>query len=173
MDTPIQIRRISPQQAPEYRVLRLAGLEIHPEAFGSSFAEEEVLSEAAFSERLSTSTIFGAWQGEELIGCVGLAQRDKTKLQHKAVLWGMFVLPETRRLGVGKQLLGQVLTHAQTCCDEVLLTVVEDNDAATYLYTAAGFELYGREPNAIKIEGNYHHELLMRLPFHRDERQSA
>lgn len=89
------------------------------------------------------------------------------KLRHKGILWGMFVRPEARGRGAAKKLLSAILANALTCCEEVLLTVVEGNQAAYGLYTAAGFVEYGREPAAIKIGTDYHQELLVRLPLGR------
>ena len=118
----------------------------------------------AFAERLADGTVFGAWFGERLVACAGLALREKIKLRHKRYLCGMFVHPEVRGQGVGRRLLEEVLSHARTCCEEVLLTVVMSNEAAHRLYAAAGFVEYGREPGAIKVGCNYFDELLMRLP---------
>lgn len=165
MDVVSKIRPLRSDDGAQYRELRLTALRLQPEAFGSSFEEESLLDEGAFAERLADGRTFGAWSGEQLVGCAGLALREKTKLRHKGHLWGMFVRPEVRGRGLGKCLLREVLTHSRTCCEEVLLTVVADNEAAYRLYTSAGFVEYGREPRAIKIGSDYFDELLMRLRF--------
>lgn len=165
MEKRIRVRRLRPEESTHYRALRLQGLQLHPQAYGSSFEEEAPISDNVFGKRLANETIFGAWSEGALVGCAGLVQREKLKLQHKAILWGMFVLPEARRCGVGKRLLEEILAHARTCCEEVLLTVVEGNEAASALYTDAGFEQYGREPDTIRIGDEYYHEVLMRLPL--------
>lgn len=159
------VRQLDSSEAGQYRELRLLALRANPEAFGSSFEEEAAFEDDVFAERLSKGRIFGAWLGKDLVGSAGLALRDKKKLRHKGVLWGMFVRPDCRGRGAARQLLSAVLADARTSCEEVLLTVVEGNDAAYGLYVAAGFVEYGREPAAIKIGTNYHHELLMRLPL--------
>lgn len=159
------VRPMHSKETAVYREVRLLALRTNPEAFASSFEEEVAVDEALFAKRLSTGLTFGAWSGDQLIGSLGLALRDKVRLRHKGVLWGMFVRPEARGYGAGKQLLGAALAHARTCCEEVLLTVIEGNHAAKGLYTAAGFVEYGREPSAIKIGSDYYHELMMRLPL--------
>ena len=103
MNQAIFLRRLGRNDAGPYRELRLLALQLHPEAFGSSFEEESSLSENAFAERLDDGLVFGAWSAEQLVGCAGLAQREKTKLRHKAILWGMFVRHEMRGNGVGKR----------------------------------------------------------------------
>jgi len=165
IDSHLVVTRLSAIDALPYRELRLLALQSHPEAFGASFEEESALSESAFAERLASGAVFGAWSGFQLIGCAGLAGREKTKLRHKAVLWGMFVRPEARGCGLGKRLLDEAIAHARPCFEEVLLTVVEGNAAALRLYVSAGIEEYGREPCTIKVAKVYFHELLMRLPF--------
>lgn len=161
----IDVRRLLPRDAAAYRILRLDALRLHPDAFGSSFEEEVVLNNAAFAQKLSDGPIFGALCGGRLVGSAGLALRQKRKLRHKGILWGMFVVPEMRGRGVGKRLLDEVLAHAWTCCEEVLLTVVVGNHEATKLYAAAGFIEYGWEPRAVKIGADYHDERMMRLPI--------
>lgn len=159
------VARLSALDAGPYRELRLLALQLHPEAFGSSFEEESALSESAFAERLTSGAVFGAWSGSRLMGCAGLVGREKTKLRHKGVLWGMFVRPEARGCGLGNRLLDEAIAFARPRFEEVLLTVVEGNAAAQRLYVSAGFEEYGLEPRTIKIGTVYFHELLMRLPL--------
>lgn len=165
MDDGSSIRALRSSDAACYRELRLLALRLHPEAFGSSFAEESLLGDEVFAERLAVGGVFGVWSGEQLVACAGLAVREKTKLRHKGHLWGMFVRPEARGRGMGQRLLNALLAHSRNLCEEILLTVVADNEAACRLYTAAGFVEYGREPRAIKIGSDYFDELLMRLPL--------
>jgi GNAT superfamily N-acetyltransferase len=163
MNTTPQITRLGPHDGAAYRQLRLLALNECPESFASSFEEEAELPVSFFAERLAQGAVYGAWSKSGIIGLAGLAQRDKLKLAHKMIVWGMFVRREARGQGVGKHLLDRLLDHAQTCCEEVLLGVVAGNDAAIRLYIGAGFEEYGREPRAIKIGSNYHDEIEMRL----------
>jgi ribosomal protein S18 acetylase RimI-like enzyme len=165
IDRDIVVARLGAIDVTQYRELRLLALQSHPEAFGSSFEEEAALSESAFAERLTSGAVFGAWSGSQLMGCAGLAGREKTKLRHKAVLWGMFVRPEARGCGIGKRLVDEAIAHARTRFEEVLLTVVEENAAARRLYVSAGFKEYGLEPCTIKVAMVYSHEVLMRLPL--------
>ena len=165
MTIDLRLSCLGPEAASSYRELRLLALRLHPEAFGASFEEEAGLSETRFAERLSAGPVFGAWLEDRLVGCAGLAQREKVKLKHKAILWGMFVRHEMQGSGIGKRLLDATLEYTRAICEEVLLTVVDGNEPAITLYTRAGFEEYGREPNALKINGRYYPELMMRLPL--------
>lgn len=161
----VRVSRLGPEHASAYRELRLSALRSHPEFYGASVGEEAGLSQGDVARRLADGAIFGAWFEDQLVGCAGLASREKEKLRHKAIVWGMFVRPDLRGAGVGKLLLDAVLEHARTIFEEVLLTVVEGNQPAAVLYAGAGFEEYGREPGAIRIGDDYYGEILMRLPL--------
>ena len=161
----VSVSRLGPDHVAAYRALRLSALVSNPESFGASFSEEARLPDDEWDRRVREGLLFGAWTGGALVGCVGLASRGKEKLRHKAILWGMFVDPERRGLGIGKRLLDASLAQARGRFEEVILTVVAGNDAATRLYGGAGFREYGRESGVIKIGDRYHDEILMRLPL--------
>ncbi len=63
----------------------------------------------------------------------------------EAELLTIAVLPDTRRTGLGKQLLAGFLAEAQTRqATSAFLEVAADNDAAIRLYEGQGFALAGR-----------------------------
>ena len=162
---PFEVRRLSAPDAVSYRALRLDGLRAHPEAFGASWEEEAAQPLAWFADRLSRNAIFGGGPAgtSDLRGVVGFYVLDSAKQRHKGVLWGMFVQPEARRTGLGRSLLARVLEHAMQAVEEVRLTVVATNKAAVRLYERAGFEQYGLERRALKIDHDYYDEVLMAL----------
>src|SRR5215217_8285706 len=110
------IRRLVAAEAAEYRELRLEGLGGHPEAFGAAWEEEAARPVAWFAERLERNAVFGAWAafdgGRTLAGIAGLLVPDAAKLRHKGVLWGMYVRPRARGMGMGAALVARVLDHA-------------------------------------------------------------
>jgi hypothetical protein len=103
--------------------------------------------------------------GSPLVGAAGLRVQNRVKLQHKGVLWGMYVRPEARGKGLAAALVQQVVEHARTLVEEVCLTVVASNAAAIRLYGAAGFKEYGLERRALKVGSEYYDEVLMALPL--------
>jgi RimJ/RimL family protein N-acetyltransferase len=159
------MRRLGASDAADYRALRLEGLAGHPEAFGASWEDEAARPAAWFAERLERDAVFGGWVGGDpgLVGVAGLLVPEAAKLRHKGVVWGMYVRPRARRTGMGAALLARVLDHARGAVEEVRLSVVASNAAAVRLYAAAGFEAYGVERRALKVEGRHHDEVLMAL----------
>jgi RimJ/RimL family protein N-acetyltransferase len=169
----MKLRRLETRDVAAYRELRLEGLKLHPEAFGSSWEDELAQPAAWWAERLETSTVFGGWIDDSpLLGVAGLRVHAATKLRHKGVLWGMYVRPAARGTGLAARLVQRVIEHGQTVVEEIGLTVVTSNAAAHRLYCAAGFEPYGLERRALKVGDAYHDEMLMALRLH-PPRQSA
>jgi ribosomal protein S18 acetylase RimI-like enzyme len=157
----LEIRRLTPDDAPVYRALRLRALREHPEAFTSSFEEESVRPMEDSAKRLAggDTKFWGAWEGASLGGVVGLEREKRMKNRHKAVVVGMYVAPEKAGSGVGKRLVDAVVHEAKRDGIELLLlTVTEGNESATALYRHAGFRSFGIEPRAIRVEGRYYNK---------------
>jgi ribosomal protein S18 acetylase RimI-like enzyme len=161
------IRQLTPGDADAYRALRLEGLASHPDVFGDSWVDEFSQPLAWFAERLASNTIFGGWilSDGRLDGIAGLMIPKQEKRRHKGVLWGMYIRPEARSIGLAAALLTHVLDHARGLVEAVRLTAVADNRAAIRLYEVAGFEPYALERRAIKIGEEYHDELMMEITF--------
>ncbi|AIT25193.1 GNAT family N-acetyltransferase [Bordetella holmesii] len=160
------IRQLTPQDASEFKSLRLAALCEAPEAFGSSYEEEQLVTVPDWARKLEPSaarTVFGAWDGSRLVGCAGLMRMGTLKQMHKAVIWGIYVAPAQRNHGLGRRLLGAALQQAAGWTDvrQVLLTVAQGNPAALRLYESLGFTAYGCEPAALRVGGRYLDETLM------------
>ncbi len=88
VDAPqIHIRQLAPSEAAAYREIRLEALRCTPEAFGSTFEAESARPLERFTERLTTSPVFGAFLNAELVGIAGFMQREGAKDAHKGMLW--------------------------------------------------------------------------------------
>ena len=154
----MQIRRLDAHDAPEYQALRMRALWEFPEAFTSSWQEDEQQPIAVWEARLEGEhTMFwGAFEGSALCGMVGLERERRVKNRHKGVVVGMYVSQEWFGTGMGRALLDALLDHARGAGVELLvLTVTEGNTVATNFYEAAGFRSFGIEPKAIKVDERY------------------
>lgn len=151
------IRRLVPADAEAFMALRRQALADSPGAFSSS-PEDDRASSLPFVLTMlqgdSESTVFGAF-GPELIGTVGLYRDDHKKTAHKAHLWGMFVAPEQRGRGVGRQLLHAAIAHARTLqgATQAQLSVSAAAPEAKRLYESCGFRVWGEEPQALCVDG--------------------
>ena len=154
-----RIRRLAPPDAPSYRTLMLDAYAGHLLAFTASVEEREPLPLSWWEARVSdaTSMVFGAFDGDTLVGVAGVRVETRDKLRHKATLFGMYVHAHARGRGVGRALVQAVLARAraQAQCRVLQLTVTEGNSEAQALYTACGFAPFGREPMAMRHGDGY------------------
>jgi len=169
----IEIRRLTSADATAYRDIRLTGLRESPEAFGSTFVRESTQPLTWFCNRLSNSAVFGAFQATALLGVAGLAIREGEKERHKGLLWGMYVRSDTRKAGVGRQLVEAVIDHARAHVEVIQLSVISDNEPARRLYAGLGFVEYGLEKDSLKQNGRYYDEILMAVDLRLDLGQYA
>ena len=159
----IQIRQLTPADAESFRELRLEGLRLNPEAFGSTYDFEKDQSLERYTGWLTNSAVFGAYQNSELIGTASFTIASGLKESHKGLLRAMYVRPAARRMGAGRLLVQAVIATARQKVEQVQLAVVSDNQPAIRLYQTLGFRPYGLEKNALKHNNQYADEILMSL----------
>lgn len=158
----MMIERLSPRHAAEYRALMLEAYADHPDAFTSTVAERKERPPAWWKARLSdkpdaNKLVLGAFDGSTLIGAVGLSFERRERARHKATLFGMYVRPQWRGRGIGRQLVLSALARASERRDVkvIQLTVTERNAHALALYESCGFVRFGVEPMAIAVASEY------------------
>lgn len=158
----VQVRRLTPDDAPAYRALMLQAYADHPDAFTSSVAERDALPLHWWTARLAAEPqahewVWGAFCQGALVGAAGLTAQTREKARHKATLFGMVVSAAHRGRGLGQQLVQAVLDHAaqQPGLRLVQLTVTQGNTAAQSLYERMGFQAFGVEPMAVAVAGGY------------------
>ncbi|MFC0270571.1 GNAT family N-acetyltransferase [Metabacillus herbersteinensis] len=155
----MQIRKLIKEDAILYRELRLKALQYHPDAFGSSYEEEKGLTANDYGKRfgIPEAITLGAFEEEKLVGVVTLVIETKVKLKHRATIFAMYVAPSHRGQKIGQLLMEAVINEARKFeeIEQIYLTVVTTNQSAKKLYTAMGFEVFGLEKRALKLEECY------------------
>jgi ribosomal-protein-alanine N-acetyltransferase len=128
---------------------------------------EDPWDAGSFERLLALHGVFGylAWLDEtpidEILGGFVLA-RD---LGGEAEILTLGVLPDMRRLGVGRALLNTVVARAgRQGIGSVVLEVAADNEAARRLYGATGFVRVGTRPRYYRREHAVIDALILRLP---------
>ncbi len=143
-----------------------------PSAFGSDYHESAARPLAHFRDRVRNDPenfIIGAFTPESpggsrtIVGSAGAFREQEAKRRHIATVVGMYVHPEYRRRGIARALLAGVLTRLESLpgLEQIQLSVTLGNEQALALYRQAGFEIYGREPAALKVDGRDYDELLL------------
>jgi len=154
------IRTIEQEETSSFWELRLEALLLHPTAFGSSYEEAKKTPEDVIRERLRSDDngfVLGAYSSDngQLVGMVGFKRETSMKARHKSFIWGMYVTPAYRKQGVGRLLMEEVIarTESMSGLEIMTLSVVTTNVSASRLYRSLGFETYGTERCALKVDG--------------------
>ncbi|TRZ38014.1 GNAT family N-acetyltransferase [Niallia circulans] len=165
----MEIKVLEKNDANSYKGLRLEALKLSPEAFASSYEEEKDFTLETFANRVSNSSSYtlGAFENGVLAGVVTLQLEQKAKLKHRINIFAMYVAVEKRGKGIAKKLMQEAITKSKQMdeIEAIYLTVGAANLPAKNLYQSLGFEAYGIDKNALKIDNIYFDEELMVLYF--------
>jgi ribosomal protein S18 acetylase RimI-like enzyme len=160
MPGPFEIRRLAPADAADYREVRMAALKDAPEAFSSRYEVEAGRPDEAFAARLQTSVVHAAYREGRIVGMAGVAPRSDPVEPGRAFLWGVFVRPQMRGLGIASRMLDAALATALEHFDEITLDVAVGNLAALALYEKFGFARRGK-PRPMKTGAGPRDEISM------------
>ena len=156
----MEIRYLNADDAGEWLRLRLEALKGDPEAFGASFEEYQALSPEEVKRRLWSSSdafVVGAFDEDRMVGMAGFYRDQGIKSRHKGHVGGVYVTAAARGKHVGRRLIERLLERAWTVkgVEQILISVTSTQAAAMALYRSLGFEPFGREPRALKVNGRF------------------
>jgi GNAT superfamily N-acetyltransferase len=151
----LAIRAVGSGDAADLRRLRLRALQGAPDAFGSSLELEQAypaadwLDLARRSEMGDTAVVYVALDGDRWLGMAGGRWYDRD--HGVAGLWGMWVDPARRRLGVGERLVDAVRwwAAAEGAVFLRLAAVAGDGDPTAF-YQRLGFVRTGETGTLIR-----------------------
>lgn len=151
-----------------YKALRLRALQLSPLSFGSNFAEENAYSDAVWLQRIEavgSNVVFGAFEGDALVGTAGVFMHSRLSERHRGTLWGVYVAPEARGLKLGEQLVQAIIDHAVKRFLILDAKVVATNNYARKVYEKLGFVTYGLEKKSLYIQGQFLDQELIAIDF--------
>jgi ribosomal protein S18 acetylase RimI-like enzyme len=158
------LRFLTPSDVEVFRVLRLEALTLEPAAYLTSAHEFEKETLESIALRLQAEGqgkfTLGAFVEEKLVGMVGFVPETRDKIKHKGNIFGVYVSPSYRSQGIAKRLMLEAIKRAKTYPDikQINLAVTVTQTSAQKLYDALGFEVYGLEKQALKINGQFFYE---------------
>ena len=138
------VRRARADEWEALREIRLAALTDSPDAFGSTLAEERDADEARWRGWITgegwagaVATFVADGPGPLLGMATGYRPDDRPAT---GWLFAMWVRPERRGEGIGRQLVAAVEEWAAGLdIDQLLLHVTDGNDGAVRFYASCGF----------------------------------
>jgi RimJ/RimL family protein N-acetyltransferase len=154
----LEVRRLTVADAQIFRTIRLEALAAYPIAFQATYESTADLPLEAFAQRLQRYALFGGFLDRRLCGFVGFHAFKNPKIAHKAIMWGMYVTEEARGTGLAEAMVETVFEHARGKVEQVLLSVITENERARRFYGKMGFEPYGLESRALKVDDTYYDE---------------
>jgi len=161
----LTVRPFLPDEASVLREIRLEALADTPPAFAERVDVARAMDGEDFTDALAEGSVWGAFLEGACVGMAGLARFVGSNVEHKATVWGVYVSPSGRgSTGAAEALFKAIIAHAADTGLEVLeLGVGDFNDRAKRFYARMGFQPYGFEHRAVKLDGRYYDEVLMSL----------
>jgi RimJ/RimL family protein N-acetyltransferase len=162
----VVIREANLAEAASFRELRLEALQNSPIAFSAdyqkNFNQPAKYWEDLLSPHPDESTMFIGEYGGSLIAMTGVMRGNAPKTRHSAWVWGVYVTPQWRGLHIAEEIINSCIDWAKARNVVLIkLGVAAVNQPAIHCYERCGFKIYGTEPRAVLVDGEYYDEYLM------------
>ena len=158
----MKIERLPESRWKECRDLRLESLREEPLAFGSSYEEEEALSEKEWKSHIGNAVY--AMENDTPVGMIVFIRQSHQKNKHIANIFGFYVKSSHRGNGIGERLIKYAIhTLKLEGLKKISLAVNIEQREAIALYQKMGFQEVGRLQKELYYENNYYDELIMEL----------
>jgi len=165
----MHFRKLTPADSPLYRKVRLECLLTFPDNFGSTYEEESSQHELKFEKILRevdpNSFLAGAFDGDSLIGLCGFYREGRKKTRHRGEIVQMYIHPDYANKSLGTGLLKYTIEKAleNPEVEQLILSLVLQNEKAGRVYEKLGFREYGRLTNYFKSGTQYWDQRFMVL----------
>lgn len=164
------VRRLTPEDAPQFVALRHLGLERHPEAFATGAEAWRDPSPEAVAATLGSADapwdrfVLGAFEEDRLVGLLGFKREPRASVRHKGSLWGFVVHPDHRRRGHGGALVRAAVEELRRApgLEYVRLVVTLVDEDALRIFLAHGFVQYATERGGIRAGGRTFDQAFLR-----------
>ena len=102
-----------------------------------------------------------------LVAAAGVLRSGRVKQRHRAMVWGVYTTPRCRGRGYAGLVVSACIAHARAWdgVDVIALSVSAKSHGARRVYEKLGFVAWGREPAAMRIEGEDLDEIHLSMPL--------
>jgi ribosomal protein S18 acetylase RimI-like enzyme len=166
----VNLRLLTEHDAEAWWRLRLEALENAPYSFAEAADDHRKMTLESVKERLRSGSpelnfIVGMFEEEKLTGMAGFYRYQANNFRHKGHIWGVYVTPNSRKKGIARALLAEIIRRAKTIpgIEQINLVVSATQAPAKQLYSSLGFRTYGTERRSLKIGADYVDDELMVL----------
>lgn len=141
----IEVRKLTEADLESFFRCRLRALQQTPTAFLISYQDELAQGPGRFLKSLghrgSDRAIFGAVKAGVVIATLAVFKEEQTRINHKAMIWGVHVDQEYRGQGLGGKMIDQAIAFAKNEMKvmNIGLSVETLNESARKLYESRGF----------------------------------
>ncbi len=164
------VREITAQDAGSYLALRVQSEREFPQYVGFNAERELAAGTGGIAGLIASYTqegtvVTGVFDGARLIDVLVLSRRLSPKYRHKAFLWGMYVIPESRGTGAALALIEAAIAWATRQAEIIALSlqVTVSNVRGQRFYQQFGFQVFGTERRALFAAEQFHDVHLMEL----------
>ena len=157
----IEVRQLGAKDVNDYRAIRLEALKTYPQSYGSTYAKSAARPLNSFADMIKNNAMFGVFCDKSLAGIACFASSTGAQDSHVGHIYQMYVQTKHQGKGLGTKLFDGIFSHAKPLVKQIHLGVGTKNLAALALYKKFGFEIYGTEPRALLVDGQYIDEHLM------------
>ena len=157
----VTIRSTTADDAPRLRALRVEALASSPTSFGSDLSDVDAHDWVKVAAGDADNAVFVAEHASHLIGMTGAYRSTRRKERHHADLWGVYVRPDWRRMGLAQALVNAAVAWARDAGVVIVKLTVVPESGARACYERCGFKVTGVDPAALLWDGRYYDELLM------------
>lgn len=158
----MKVRQLTSADAQDFRKVRLDALQLHPDAYGSTYAQWKDLPLDHYEQRIDRAVLIGLFKGADLVGTLAYDREMGGNARHRVGIHAVYIDASVRGQG-GIDLLVSAAVD-QGMRDGVLqleLSVSETNKRAFAAYVRLRFEQTGVTPRASLIDGRFLDEIQM------------